>query len=89
MYPVIEQWQSSGLSKVAFCDQHGIAKSVFFYWHKRYNSDREPGGFLPIKIGSNNQVSANTFIEIQYPNGIVLRLPEHTPQTIIRSYLHV
>jgi hypothetical protein len=89
MYPVIEQWQSSGLTKLAFCDQHGVAKSVFFYWHKKYRADQEPGGFVPIKIGNSKPLPANTFIEVQYPNGVVLRLPEHTPPTIIMGYLHL
>lgn len=67
MYPIIEQWQSSGLNKQTFCDQHGIAKSVFFYWHKKYKADQEPGGFLPIKIGNNSPTSLVSKIEIEYP----------------------
>jgi hypothetical protein len=89
MYPLIEQWQSSGLSKQAFCERQEIAKSVFYYWHKRYKADLSPGGFLPIKIGQIKSTPANSFIEVGYPNGVVLRLPEHTPPAVIKSYLHL
>jgi len=89
MYPVIEAWQSSGLTKQAFSDREGIAKSVFYYWHKRYKADKEPGGFVPVDIQRVHKVTAGIFIEIQYPTGVILRLPGQTPPTIIRQYLQL
>lgn len=49
MYSIIEHWQSSGLTKQAFCGQESISKPVFYYWHKKYKSDQEPGGFYQSK----------------------------------------
>ena len=90
MYPIIDHWQSSGLTKQSFCDQQGIAKSVLCYWHKKYKSDQEvPNGFLPIKIGDDRSMSSGSKIEIEYPNGVVLRLPDHTPSAVIRQYLYL
>jgi hypothetical protein len=89
MYPVIEAWQDSGLTVQAFCDQNGIAKSVFYYWHKRYKADKEPGGFVPININRDHKVAAGSFIEIQYPTGVILRLPGQTPGSTIRQYLQL
>jgi hypothetical protein len=86
MFPIIEAWQSSGLTKQVFCDQQGMAKSVFFYWHKKYKAEQDPGGFLPMKIEDD---SSHTKIEIVYPNGIMLRFPGNTSSAIIRQYLHL
>ena len=36
MFELIEQWQQSGLSQKAFCEQHSIRYYVFQYWYRRY-----------------------------------------------------
>ena len=36
MFEIIEQWQQSGLTKKAFCEQQPIRHHSFFYWHKCY-----------------------------------------------------
>jgi len=36
MFELIEQWQQSGLSQKAFCEQHSIRYYVFHYWYRRY-----------------------------------------------------
>jgi transposase-like protein len=36
MFPMVELWQHSGLSKKRFCEEKGIVKSVFHYWYKKY-----------------------------------------------------
>lgn len=89
MYPLIEAWQNSGLTGRAFCYQQGIAKSVFYYWHKQYKADKEPGGFVPVNINRVHKVAADVFIEIQYPTGIILRLPGQTHPSTIRQYLQL
>ena len=33
MFELIEQWQQSGLSQKAFCEQHSIRYYVFHYWY--------------------------------------------------------
>lgn len=83
MFPVIEAWQHSGLSKKSFCKQQGIIKSVFFYWYKKYREEKEPGGFIPITV----RASESAIVEIQYPNGVILKLPAGTPASLVRQYL--
>ncbi len=85
MFPIIEEWRDSGLTKQAFCEQKGIAKSVFFYWHKKYKEENSSGGFLSIEV---SKPFRGSFIEIQYPNGIVVRLPGQTQPQIVKQYLH-
>ena len=87
MFPIIEEWQNSGLSMAGFCKQKGIAKSVFYYWEKRYKEVQSTGGFVPIKINNRNQTSDPSVIEITYPNGVIVRLPNQTLPAIVRQYL--
>ncbi|HDY84034.1 MAG TPA: hypothetical protein ENH48_13895 [Halieaceae bacterium] len=32
---LLAQYEASGLKKRAFCDQHGLAYSTFYYWRKQ------------------------------------------------------
>ncbi len=86
MFPVVEAWQHSGLSKKDFCEEQGIIKSVFFYWCRRYREEHELGGFVPLTTGSPFSFNQNHSIEIQYPNGVVLKLPANTPASLVRPY---
>jgi len=87
MFPIVESWQQSGLSKKTFCEEQGIVKSVFFYWCKKYREENEQGGFVPLTTGGPHAFAQSHFIEVQYPNGVVLRLPASTPANLIRQYV--
>lgn len=34
MYSLVEQWETSGLSRRAFAREHGLSDSILKYWHK-------------------------------------------------------
>jgi hypothetical protein len=89
MFPIIEEWQTGKENKKAFCKQKGIAISVFYYWQKRYKESQDSGGFVPIRINTNGQVSRSSVIEITYPNGVIVRLPYQTLPSVVRQYLHL
>ena len=36
MFTMIEQWQRSGLTQKAFCEQQSIRYHTFYYWYKCY-----------------------------------------------------
>jgi len=84
---MVEAWQGSGLSKKAFCVRQGVEKSVFMYWWKKYQQCNEPGGFIPLTVSSSHSPLQNHSMEIQYPNGVVLKLPTHTPAILVRQYV--
>jgi transposase-like protein len=86
MFPIVESWQHSGLSKKTFCKEHGIIKSVFFYWCRRYREEHEPGGFVSLTTGGPLSFTQSHYMEIQYPNGVVLKLPANTPASLVRQY---
>lgn len=87
MFPLVESWHGSRLSKKAFCEERGILKSVFFYWCKRYREENEHGGFVPLTLGVSHGFAQGQTIEIQYPNGVVLKLPSNTPVSLVRQYV--
>src|SRR5680860_1282095 len=42
MRRLYEQWQSSGISKAAFCRQQGIVNPTFHYWIKKFRGEELP-----------------------------------------------
>lgn len=77
MQRLFELWQSSGLSKVAFCRQNGIVSSTFHYWIKKFRQDElslsgsVSSGFSqipvqPTAVTPDHQAS----VVINFPSGI-------------------
>ena len=89
MFPIIEEWQTGKENKKAFCKQKGIAMSVFYYWQKRYKEGQGSSGFAPIRINTKGQLSRSSVIEIEYPNGVLVRLPNQTLPSVVGQYLHL
>lgn len=44
--------QESGLSVKDFCSNEGIAKSTFYYWHKKVRKNRSKQDFIPLVVKS-------------------------------------
>jgi hypothetical protein len=87
MFPMVELWQHSGLSKKRFCEEKGIVKSVFHYWYKKYREEDGQGGFIPLIADTPHSGIQGPSIEVQYPNGVVLKLPASTPASLVRQYV--
>jgi len=51
MQMVINEWQTSGLSKKAFCRQRSITYPTFHYWCKRLIEVPSPG-FIEVPVQS-------------------------------------
>jgi len=90
MFAMVELWKASRISKKEFCEQHRLAKSVFYYWLKKYRqlAESEENGFIPVKL---NGFGENTLkgMEIQYPNGVRVILPGGADITMIRSLIDI
>jgi transposase-like protein len=77
MYQIILEWESSGISQEKFYQKHGIAKSTFGYWRKKYLADKkiskQKRNFIPIHVSSEESgKNAIGNIELSYPNGVRL-----------------
>lgn len=83
MLTLIEQWQESGRTQQAFCKEHDITFSTFYYWLKRYRRRIDESGFLPVEI------SPGSNIEIRYPDGIILQLPAAVKLSTLKQLLNL
>lgn len=74
MFELIEEWEVSGLSKKAFCHNHGITRSNFFYWIKKWKNSKSevPDGFVDITPGKADVYHAQ--YRLRYPNGVQLEV---------------
>ena len=79
MFDMIKQWQQSGLSKKAYCQQQSVKHHSFYYWYKRYRQqhpdmDNKSSSFVKLKV---EMPSVTASVEIYFPGGI--RLLFHDP----------
>jgi hypothetical protein len=81
MYPLIAAWQTSGLLQKEFCERHHLRLYTFKYWLQKYkkekvleNLDSSASNFIPLQINRPAVEQPPSEVEIQYPNGICLRL---------------
>jgi transposase-like protein len=88
MFPLIEQWQSSGQTQKAFCAAHDISVSVLAYWLRRYRDHHadlsdESAGFVAVRVSA----SGSFAIEVALPSGVVLRFGQIVPVGYLKSLL--
>ena len=61
----IADWQASGLSQRAFCQQQGLAISTFYVWLRKIRQTNEqsiwvPSAFLPLVIQDKSEPCSTT-----------------------------
>jgi len=86
MFALVEECLASGQNKKKFCYEKGISEHIYYYWQKKYLQSNKCSheGFLPVEVkGSAIQSS----IEIEYPNGIRVRLGSDVTQQLLRSLI--
>lgn len=81
---ILEQWQSSGQTILAFCQDKKIATASFYSWRKRLqpeksqskiSSQKTQSLFMPVQLTPPHLESRNEVkLSLQYPNGCVLHL---------------
>ena len=78
-----EEWKQSGLSVQQYCESTGLKESRFYYWRSKLKEEPLPtscGSFIPVEMSGKSSVysarnaSAKALCEIEYPNGVVVRV---------------
>ena len=78
-----EDWKQSGLSVQQYCENTGLTESRFYYWRSKLKAESLPsayGSFIPMKMSGKASVysarntSGKALCEIEYPNGVVVRV---------------
>lgn len=87
MFALIEQWEQSKQTKVLFCEQHGIVKSNFYYWLKKYSLEQSVStGFVPVLVRRSIS-ELNQAIEVHYPSGVSVRVPVGSSITLLKTLI--
>ena len=69
---LLERFDRSGLSRLAFCKQAGIPTSTFQLWERKLRLDRVPAEF--IEVAPVARATTHWSIEISFPDGTTARV---------------
>jgi len=83
MQLVINEWQTSGLSKKSFCQQRNISYHTFHYWCKRLTS-APASGFTEMIVQADQQIGG---CEIIFPSGARMILQGEPSTSWLREVL--
>lgn len=93
IYPLVEEWLSTGERKKDLCQRHGIKVHILDYWLGKYRGEKgkedlaSKSSFIPIKISAaakSIDQGHSEKIEIHYADGTQVRLPKHLSLEQIR-----
>ena len=91
MFEMISNWQQSGLSQKAWCEQANIAYSSFHYWYRRYrmtqaaSCEDAPEGFVQVLV--QDKAFNTPWCELVFDNGNRLFLHQPVSAVFIKSLL--
>ena len=78
-----EDWKQSGLSVQQYSENTGLTEIRFYYWRAKIQAESLPsscGSFILVKMSGKTSVcsaknaSDKALSEIEYPNGVVVRV---------------
>lgn len=86
MLSLCRQWEESGETREAFCKRHQINVGKFSYWRSQYLAEAksQEDDFIAIPPVT---PAMNSGMEIRYPNGVVLKIPENTPLAEVKALI--
>jgi len=87
MFALIKTCTEMGISNRAFCEREGISEALFYYWQKKYRGTLEKyeDKFIPVRI--DKSLDCIHEIEICYPNGVRVKLPQGFDLSKARSFI--
>lgn len=85
MFDLIDQWEASKLTQSAFCESHELSMSTFTYWRGKYldSKNDETSDFVKL------EPEWSSSLEVVYPNGVKVRLPERTSLSEVRILIQL
>lgn len=91
MFDCIFQWQHSGLSQKAWCEQNNITYSSFHYWYKRFRS-QQPGNQQPpgkgfVQLLIQDRPAGSPWCELVFGKGQRLLFHQSVAAEFIRSLI--
>lgn len=90
---MVEQRKTSGMSVQAFCAAEGISLANYYYWlkHLRLNNNPKTARLVPVCIEKTSLQTAtlNDNLELTYPNGVRLSVPQGCELNLIRELVFI
>jgi transposase-like protein len=89
MYAHICAWEASGQTQKSYITAHGLSKSVFGYWLRRYRQEKQ-GGFVEVSVGAESapaRSSEGMFACLRTSQGAELVLYEAVSAAYLRELL--
>lgn len=90
MYGHISAWESSGESQQAYMAAHGLSKSVFGYWLRKYRQEQryKSGCFVAVTASAETAVSMpDGFVRLRIADGTELIIQEAVSAAYLRELL--
>lgn len=93
----ISQWKISGLTQIAYCNEHDIKPHIFSYYKGKLNrtdSSPHPSGLIPVGLISNNSallpsaVDPET-IKLSHSNGFSIDVKTSTELSSLKPLLNL
>ena len=68
----VQAWRASGLTQVAYCQQHGLKPKAFSYWSRQQRQGNPPLTLVPVAVRPS---SAHGELRLQHSSGWQLVVP--------------
>ena len=86
MFALVKTCLKGEVSRKDFCIAHNISQANYYYWQKKYQESLvKSDNFIPVKI--QQPFTSSKEIEICYPNGVRVKLPQGSDLAMIRSFI--
>jgi transposase len=99
---VLDEWKESGLSVAAFCRQHGLDDSQFWFWKREIPARRKRRAwkarrigpapkaprFVPVRVVGESP-GADSTVEVELAGGCVVRVRPGFDPELLRKLLSV
>ena len=91
----ISQWKRSGLTQIAYCNEHGIKPHIFSYYKGKLNqvdSSRNSSGLIPVElIPSDSTLSKSAVgsgsVKLSHTNGFSIEVKAGTELSSLKPLL--
>ena len=86
-------WRESGLSKQAYSKASGVGYKTFLKWSKScvgmpsVPQSKKEERFISVAMESSSSIVSDDFIEVRYPNGVIVKLPMGSPISLVKALL--
>jgi transposase-like protein len=92
MFVLMKAFEKSGQTQRSFREAHGVGRSTFQYWLRRYRQSKQEqppvqNGFVPLEVRPAGVATLAAGIVITYSDGTRVELPTPAEASFIRRLI--